>query len=284
MEKLVSSPNKNFGKLNKKIVKFGFIAVITASLVFTSCEKEDDDLSSAGLKLNGQMALAPNQGQTLSLNNVDSGTVHRDNSDVYSVNNYFVSQGIYSGSGNHIANGTYYFSFDDNDNVKGETSTTPPSTDDEWDISFSGTGNADIKVKSGVSIKYVNESFATVKAYGASYAWNTKGVSPPSTPFGHNRSLYLPPASAPAGHVLTAANYLAAASGHTIKGWWNYYFPKHIVVGTTDLTILIQDASGDVYALHMTSVYKNGAPYETGDNTANPPADYSWLKFEYKKL
>ncbi|MFB9076124.1 hypothetical protein ACFFLS_14385 [Flavobacterium procerum] len=282
MEKLISSPNTNFGKLNKKIANFGFLVAIAATLVFTSCESEDSNASSAGLKLNGQTALAPNQGQTLSLTNVDAGTVHRDNNDVYTVNNYFVSQGIYSGSGNHIPNGTYYFSFYNNDNVKGATSTTPPSAD--WDVSFSGTGNADIRVEGSVSIKYVNEPFSTVKSYAASYAWDTKGVTPPSVPFGHNRSLYLPPASAPAGHVLTSADYLAAASGHTIKGWWNYYFPKHIVEGTTDLTILIQDAFGDVYALHMISVYQNGAPYEPGDNTANPPADYSWLKFEYKKL
>lgn len=284
MEKIISSPNKNFGKLNKKIAKLGFIVALAAVSVFTSCEKEDDSLSSASLKLNGATALAPSAGGS-ALNLTDaSGTVQLSSTGgVYTVNDYFVDQGIYSGSGNHIPNGTYYFNFDSNDNVKGDTSTTPPDGE-EWDVSFSGTGNADITVKSGVSIKYVNESFATVKSYGASYAWDTKGVSPTATPFGHNRSLYLPPASAPAGDVLTSADYLAAASGHTIKGWWNYYFPKHTVISTTDLTILIKDVSGDVYALHMISVYKNGAPYETGDNTANPPADYSWLKFEYKKL
>lgn len=285
------NPLLSGSKFSKKITMFGLLALVAAGSVLTSCKKEGADTVSPSLKLGTEQALSPLQGETLSLSNVDSGKVHRSTSDIYTVSNYFVSQGIYSGTGNHIPNGTYYFDFSVNDNKKGATSTTEP-TGSVWDISLSGTGNADIRVNGhateGAEIKYLNVPFPTViatytAAGSSSTAWSA-ATTPPAVPFGHNRSLYLPPASAPAGHVLTTADYQAAASGHTIDGWYNYYFPKHTVYGTSDITVLIKDKTGNVYALHMINIYKNGAPYEPGDNTANPPADYSWLKFEYKKL
>ncbi|MES2454664.1 MAG: hypothetical protein V4594_03950 [Bacteroidota bacterium] len=285
------NPLLSSSKFSKKITMFGLLALMAAGSVLTSCKKESADAPSPGLKLNAEQALSPVQGASASLTDVDSGKVYRDGNDIYTVSNYFVSQGIYSGSGNHIANGIYFFDFSLNDNKKGATATTAPSSG-VWDISLSGTGNADIRVNTdateGAQIKYLNVPFATVLATyttsgSSSTAW-TAATTPPAVPFGHNRSLYLPPATAPAGHVLTTADYQAAASGHTIDGWYNYYFPKHTVYGTSDITILIKDKTGNVYALHMIGIYKNAAPYEPGDNTANPPADYSWLKFEYKKL
>lgn len=260
-------------KFSKKIILFGVMTVIAVSSVLTSCKKEGTETVSPELKLNSEKALAPTAGgSALNLTNA-TGTVELSSSgNIYTVKNYFVSQGIYDSVGNHIPNGTYYFDFSDNDNKKGATKTTPPSNN-VWDISFSSTGNAYINRNTnslqGSEVKYVDEAFSTVKGYAAS-VWNdgAKAKTIATFPFGYNR-------------MVTSYDY--SATGAT-TGWFNYYFTNHEVLATTNRTILVLDAAGDVYALHMINVYKNGAPYEPGDNTANPPADYSWLKFEYKKL
>ena len=94
-------------KFNKKLFTVVVLTAIAVSSVLTSCKKESSDVTAPELKLNTERALNPSQGQTLSLTDVDSGKVHRNSSDVYTVTNYFVSQGIYSGSGNHVPNGIY---------------------------------------------------------------------------------------------------------------------------------------------------------------------------------
>lgn len=261
-------------KLSKKIAMYGVMAGIAAVTVLSSCKKDKEDLSPS-LKLASEKALTPTPGGA-ALNLTDAtGTVELNTSGVYTVKNYFVDQGIYSGTENHRPNGNYYFDFSVNDNRKGQTSTTQPE-DKIWDVSFSGTGNADIRVNTSIGnaaqIRYINQSFATVigtytTTGSAATAW-TAGVTPPSVPFGHNRTV--------AG--TTPADYLAAATGHTIKGWYNYYFGNHELFGTTDLTILIKDAAGSVYAVHIFSTYENATP------VGAPPTNYSWLKYEYKKL
>lgn len=268
------------GKFNKKITKFGLFALIAASSVFASCKKDQFDApQQEGLKLNAETALAPSPGgSALNLSNA-TGTVEQSSTgSIYTVKNYFVDQGIYThpDSVYHRPNGTYYFDFSLNDNKQGATSTTPPSSG-VWDISFSSTGNAYLNKNSATGnvsdIRYINEPFSTVKGYAAS-VWNDTSVPTGKTkliatlPFGHNDIIY--------------SDLYTNQGG--VTGWFNYYFTKHQVNPLTDRTVLVKDAADNVYAVHFISVYKNGAPYEPGDNTSNPPADYSWLKFEYKKL
>lgn len=261
-------------KFSKKITMFGLMAVMAAASVLTSCKKDSADDLSPSLKLNSTQALAPTAGGP-ALNLTDAtGTVELSSTGVYTVKNYFVDQGIYSGTEDHRPNGNYYFDFSLNDNKKGLTSTTAPSGN-VYDVSFSGTGNADIRINSALSqtsqIKFLNQSFSTViSTYttigSAATAW-TAGTAPTAVPFGFNRTV--------AG--TTATDYLAA-SASPIVGWYNYYFGNHQLLGTTDLTILIKDAAGSVYAVHMIDTYANATP------VGSPPTNYSWLKFEYKKL
>jgi len=268
-----SNPLLSGSKFSKKISMFGLMALIAASSVLTSCKKDSDEAAAPELKLKSAKALAPTAGgAALALTSVTSGTVAQSASgSVYTVTNYYVAQSIYNPSNPHAANGFYYFDFSLNDNVPGGSSTTPPSGGTPWDISFSGTGNADIKANTaaGTQVKFLNENFATAAARSASSAW-AAGVAAGAT-FGHNRTIWTTPLSAP--------DYLAAASGHTIVGWWNYYFGNHQVIATTDLTILVQDDDSDVYAVHIKSVYNNDTP------TGTPyPNNFSYLTFEYKKL
>ena len=261
--------------LSKKITMFGLMAGIAAASVLTSCKKEGNEPGSPSLKLNTEQALAPVAGGA-ALNLSDAtGTVELGTDGVYTVKNYFVDQGIYSGTANHRPNGNYYFDFSVNDNKKGASATTEPSSK-IWDLSFSGTGNADLRVNAfptqASQIKYINQPFATVigtytTAGSAATAW-AAGTTPPSVPFGHNRTVA----------AATPTDYLAAAPGHVIKGWYNYYFGTHTLFGTTDLTILVKDFAGSVYAVHIFSTYENATPVGT------PPTNYSWLKLEYKKL
>ncbi|WP_316789158.1 HmuY family protein [Pedobacter frigoris] len=264
-----STPLLSGSKFSKKITMFGLMALVAASSVLTSCKKESSDVAAPELKLKSAKALSPGAGGSpVSLTSVTSGTVELNLSGVYTVKNYYVAQSVYNPSNPHAANGFYYFDFGLNDNIPGTSSTTPPSVD--WDISFSGTGNADINKNSGVSIKFLNEDFATASARSASSAW-TAGTAVTTT-FGHNRTIWTSPLSAP-------ADYYAAASGHTIKGYWNYYFANHQVIATTDVTILVRDTDGDTYAVHIKSVYNNDTP------TGTPyPNNFSYLTFEYKLL
>ena len=264
-----SNPLLSGSKFSKKISMFGLMALIAASSVLTSCKKDSDEAAAPELKLKSAKALAPTAGgAALALTSVTSGTVAQSASgSIYTVTNYYVAQSIYNPSNPHAANGLYYFDFGLNDNIPGTSSTTPPSTD--WDISFSGTGNADIKKNAGVSVKFLNENFATATARSASSAWAAGTTA--GTTFGHNRTIWTTPLSAP--------DHLAAAPGHTIVGWWNYYFGNHQVIATTDLTILVRDTDGDTYAVHIKSVYNNDTP------TGTPfPNNFSYLTFEYKKL
>jgi len=257
------------GKLSKKISMFSFMVALAALSVLSSCKKDTEDSAVPALKSTSGIALAPAAGgSALPLSNVTTGTVSQSASgNVYSVINYYVTQSVYNPANPHQANGLYYFDFSLNDNVLGSSSTTPP--DDDWDISFSGTGNADIKANTstGTSVKFLNETFAVASARTSASAWSA-GTAAAAT-FGHNRTVT----------TLNSADYLAAASGHTIKGWWNYYFTNHQVLATTDLTILVKDSTGDVYAVHMQNVYNNqtpaGIPF---------PSNFSYLTFEYKKL
>lgn len=268
-----SNPLLTGSKFSKKITLFGLMAAIAVGSVLTSCKKESADAAAPGLKLNTEKALAPVAGGP-ALNLTDAtGTVERSSTgNIYTVKNYFVDQGIYSGTANHRPNGTYYFDFSANDNKKGATSTTEP-TSKVWDISLSGTGNADIRINTdateGSAIKFLNQSFATVigtytAAGSGATAW-AAGSTSATTPFGHNRTV-------------ATLDYSADAPAWTIKGWYNYYFANHTLLATDDLTILVEDSNGDVYALHMISTYENATPVGT------PPTNYSWLKFEYKKL
>ena len=258
-------------KFNKKITMFGLMALVAASSVFTSCKKDSADAAAPELKLKSSKALSPTAGgSAVGLTSVTSGTVGLNTSGVYTVTNYYVAQSIYDPANPHAANGFYYFDFGTNDNVPGTSSTTPPSGD--WDISFSGTGNADINRKSGVSVRFLNENFATATARSASSAWSAAAANTIAFPFGHNRTIWTSPLSAP-------ADYYAAASGHTVKGYWNYYFANHQVIATTDVTILVRDSDGDTYALHIKSVYNNDTPAGTPY-----PSNFSYLTFEYKLL
>ncbi|MBE9586193.1 hypothetical protein IM792_17190 [Mucilaginibacter sp. JRF] len=266
-------------KFTKKINKFALLAIIATTTIFASCKKDQVEApASEGLKLNTETALAPNPGSSLNLTNA-TGTVGQSSTGaIYTVTNYFVDQGLYThpDSVYHRPNGTYYFDFSLNDNKKGATTTTPPSNG-VWDISFSSTANAYLNKNTSSGnvsdIRYVNEPFSTVKGYAAS-VWNDTALPSGKAkliatyPFGHNNIVY--------------SDVYTNQGG--VSGWFNYYFTNHQVNPLTDRTVLVKDAADNVYAVHFINVYKNGAPYEPGDNTANPPADYSWLKFEYKKL
>nr|WP_068891684.1 hypothetical protein [Pedobacter panaciterrae] len=257
-------------KFSKKLAMFGVMAAIASVSVFSSCKKEGND-ASPSLKLNSERALSPTAGGTaLTLSNVTTGTVKLSaTGNIYSVVNYYVTQSVYDPANPHQANGLYYFDFSLNDNKKGATSTTAPST--SWDISFSGTGNADIKANTaeGVEVKFLNENFATATARTATSAWSAATTA--AATFGHNRTITTSP--------LAAADYLAAASGHVVKGYWNYYFTNHQVIATTDVTILVKDGNGGIYALYIKSVYNNDTP------TGTPyPSNFSYLTFDYKKL
>lgn len=259
----------NAGKFSKKFTMFGLAAAITAVSMLSSCKKDSDDIAAPSLKASSGLALSPAVGASLPLTNVTTGTVSQISAGVYKVTNYYVAQSVYDPANPHQANGLYYFDFSLNDNKLGTSPTAPPST--AWDVSFSGTGNADIKINSVGAIKFLNENFATASARSASSAWAAGTAVATTATFGHNRTIMTTPLAAP--------DYLAAASGTTIKGWWNYYFGNHQVIATTDLTVLIQDNLGDTYAVHMISVYNNDTP------TGTPfPSNFSYLTFEYKKL
>ncbi len=258
----------NTAKLSKKFTMLGLVAAITAVSMLSSCKKDSDDVAAPSLKASSEVALNPSVGDSVSLTSVTTGYVKQVSTGVYKVRNYYVAQSVYDPLNPHQANGLYYFDFSVNDNRLGATSTTPP--DSPWDLSFSGTGNADIKVNAGggVSIKYLNENFATATARSASSAWGAGTAVSTTATFGHNRTIMTTP--------LAAGDYLA---GSPIVGWWNYYFGNHQVIATTDLTILVEDTAENIYAVHMISVYNNNTP------TGTPyPSNFSYLTFEYKKL
>lgn len=258
----------NAAKLSKKFTMFSLAAAITAVAMFSSCKKDSENVAEPSLKATSDLAITlPNVGDSSVLSNVTTGYVKRISSSVYKVFNYYVAQSVYDPSNPHQANGLYYFDFSLNDNKLGTSTTAPPST--AWDLSFSGTGNADIKINSGnTAIKFLNENFATASARTATNAWAAGTAVASTATFGHNRTIMTTP--------LAAGDYLA---GSPIVGWWNYYFGNHQVIATTDLTILVQDTAGDIYAVHMISVYNNNTP------TGTPyPSNFSYLTFEYKKL
>lgn len=250
---------QNFCKGTKKSTLFFTAAAVAVTLSITSCNKDKDP--GAGLSLQNELAPIPDEFDTENIGNGAEGTISDYRGDgIYSVENYFVDQGIFDHPDSiyHRPNGSYYFDLSHGDNKVG----TPPAG---YDLEFTGTGNAYIKTATGVTLKVLDGTpLSSVTIADTTAATVTIGGGG----FGHDNTIFSGP-----------PDYTDGNSPGDKKGWFNYYFPTHQVHPIADRILIIKDAANKYYALQFISVYQNATP--AGTPYAN---NYSYLHFDYKKL
>lgn len=235
------------------------------SVSFTSCNK--DDAPGADLSLQNETAQVISPGATATFTGA-AGSISRGsgaNNGIYTVANYFIDNGILSGTGYHIPNGFYYFDLSENDNAPVPTGSTTPTV--SWDIAFGGTGNAYITVNSGVRLKAIDKAFASVTLTDTTAATL---ISIAAGGFGHDG--FLAPGTPSSDVDPTPAS---------ITGWANYWFDQHTLIKIANRTLIFKDAAGNVYAFDFESVYENATPIP---GASGFPDNYSRLHFRYKKL
>lgn len=256
---------QNVRKSTKKSTVFIAAAAFALTASFTSCNKDKD--VGAELSLQNETAQVISPGATATFTGA-AGNISRGsgtNNKIYTVTNYFIDNGILSGTGYHIPNGYYYFDLSENDNAPVPTGSSTPTV--SWDIAFGGTGNAYITVNSGVTLKAIDKAFASVVLADTSSA---TAISIVSGGYGHDNVL------------MGAWSDDDTASPGDKKGWFNYYFGNHEVVPIVGRTLIFKDAAGSIYAFEFQSVYENATPVAIPPSSY--PNNYSRLHFRYKKL